>query len=120
MQAPGEPLPGDVILRGDADWVGPGHVDVATDDAGGDWMLYHAAPRGSAVLPNGVQRRCLMLDRLDWVGGWPVVGDGTPSEARPAPVATRPRSTGSCTVRHRRTTPPSCASPTPSARSSAR
>lgn len=91
VQGPGEPLPGDVILRGDDDWVGPGHVDVATDDAGGDWMLYHAAPRGNAVLPGGVQRRYLMLDRLDWVGGWPVVGDGTPSEARPAdPVVALP------------------------------
>ena len=85
-----EPGAGDVILRGDADWVGPGHVDVATDDAGRDWMLYHAAPRGAAVLPNGVQRRYMMLDRLDWVtvpgteGTWPVVGDGTPSSARPA------------------------------------
>ncbi|PAY22527.1 endo-1,5-alpha-L-arabinanase [Dietzia natronolimnaea] len=91
VQAPGAPLPGDVILKGDADWVGPGHVDVTTDDAGQDWMLYHAAPRGSAVLPNGVQRRYMMLDRLDWVGGWPVVGDGTPSSTRPAdPVVSLP------------------------------
>ena len=82
---------GDVILRGDEDWVGPGHVDVATDDAGRDWMLYHAAPRGQAVLPGGVQRRYMLLDRLDWVGGWPVVGDGTPSGARPAdPVVDLP------------------------------
>ncbi|WP_194861241.1 family 43 glycosylhydrolase [Dietzia sp. SYD-A1] len=91
VQGPGAPLPGDVILQGDADWVGPGHVDVTTDDAGQDWMLYHAAPRGSAVLPNGVQRRYMMLDRLDWVGGWPVVGDGTPSSTRPAdPVVSLP------------------------------
>lgn len=81
---------GDLILRGNDDWVGPGHVDVATDDAGQDWMLYHAAPRGSAVLTNGVQRRYLMLDRLNWVsvpgtgGTWPVVGDGTPSSSRVA------------------------------------
>lgn len=91
VQGPGSPLPGDVILKGDADWVGPGHVDVTTDDAGQDWMLYHAAPRGSAVLPNGVQRRYMMLDRLDWVGGWPVVGDGTPSSTRSAdPVVSLP------------------------------
>lgn len=88
---------GDVILRGDDDWVGPGHVDVATDDDGTDWMIYHAAPRGSAVLPNGVQRRYMMLDRLDWVtvpgaeGTWPRVGDGTPSTERPAdPVVDLP------------------------------
>ncbi|MBB1028514.1 family 43 glycosylhydrolase, partial [Dietzia sp. DQ11-38-2] len=91
VQGPGAPLPGDVILKGDAGWVGPGHVDVTTDDAGQDWMLYHAAPRGSAVLPNGVQRRYMMLDRLDWDSGWPVVGDGTPSSTRSAdPVVTLP------------------------------
>ena len=91
VQGPGEPLPGDVILRGDDTWVGPGHVDVATDDAGQDWVLYHAAPRGSAALANGAQRRYMMLDRLDWVNGWPVVGDGTPSTSRPAdPVVELP------------------------------
>ncbi|MDX2356895.1 family 43 glycosylhydrolase [Dietzia sp. PP-33] len=91
VQGPDAPLPGDVILEGDDDWVGPGHVDVTTDDAGQDWMLYHAAPRGSAVLPGGLQRRYMMLDRLDWIDGWPVVGDGTPSSTRPAdPVVTLP------------------------------
>ena len=49
------------------------------------------------VLPNGVQRRYMMLDRLDWVtvpgteGTWPVVGNGTPSSSRPAdPVVALP------------------------------
>lgn len=90
-------LVGDVVLEGDDDWVGPGHVDVATDDAGQDWMIYHAAPRGSAVLPNGVQRRYMMLDRLTWEsvpgadGTWPVVDGGTPNTVRPAdPVVTLP------------------------------
>ena len=77
--------------------MGPGHVDVVTDDSDQDWMIYHAAPRGNAVLPGGVQRRYMMLDRLDWVpvtgtdGTWPVVGNGTPSTARPAvPEVTLP------------------------------
>ena len=90
-------LAGDLILEGDDDWVGPGHVDVATDDSGQDWMLYHAAPRGSAVLPGGGQRRYMMLDRLNWEtvpgtdGTWPVVGDGTPSTDRAAdPVVSLP------------------------------
>ncbi len=104
-----ERLAGDVILQGNDDWVGPGHVAVATDDSGQDWMLYHAAPRGSAVLANGVQRRYMMLDRLDWVavpgtdGAWPVVGDGTPSTERPAdPMVTLPvrlTAVGGVTVR---------------------
>lgn len=103
-------LAGDVILQGDDDWVGPGHVDVVTDDADQDWMIYHAAPRGNAVLPGGTQRRYMMLDRLDWVtvpgtgGTWPVVGDGTPSSSRSAdPVVTLPvRLTAEGDVRVRR------------------
>ena len=93
VQAPGQPLPGDVILEGDSDWVGPGHVDVVTDDAQQDWMLYHAAPRGDAVLPNGIQRRYMMIDQLNWdTQGWPVVGEnGTPSSVRSAdPAVTLP------------------------------
>lgn len=102
-------LAGDVILQGNDDWVGPGHVDVATDDAGQDWMIYHAAPRGSAVMPNGVQRRYMMLDPLNWEtvpgteGTWPVVGGGTPTTDRPAdPVVTLPvrlTAVGDVTVR---------------------
>lgn len=47
-------------------------------------MLYHAAPRGQAALPGGVQRRYMLLDRLDWAGGRPGIGDDTPSGASPA------------------------------------
>lgn len=89
-----KPLSGasqDILLQGDSDWVGPGHVDVTTDDAGQDWIIYHAAPRGRATLPNGVQRRYLMIDELDWSGRWPVVGDGTPSTIRTSdPVVDTP------------------------------
>lgn len=75
---------GDTVLQGNADWVGPGHPDVVTDDAGREWMLYHASPRGAATLPNGIQRRQLLIDAIDWSGGWPRVGaDGTPSTVRP-------------------------------------
>lgn len=75
---------GDTVLEGNAEWVGPGHPDIVTDDAGQDWMLYHAAPRGTATLPNGVQRRQLLVDRIDWVDGWPKVANGTPVTNRPA------------------------------------
>lgn len=75
---------GDTVLEGNAQWVGPGHPDVVTDDAGQDWMLYHAAPRGAATLPNGIQRRQLLVDRLDWVDGWPRIADGSPTTNRPA------------------------------------
>lgn len=76
---------GDLILSGNVSWLGPGHNAVVTDDAGADWMIYHAAPRLQPTLPNGgPQNRQGMIDRISWVGGWPRVGDGTPSSTAPA------------------------------------
>ncbi|MGN0232929.1 MAG: family 43 glycosylhydrolase [Bacteroidaceae bacterium] len=64
------------IIQGNSSWKGPGHnSEIITDDAGQDWLLYHAY---SATTPdNG---RVLMLDKITWgVDEWPTVGDGTPS-----------------------------------------
>jgi arabinan endo-1,5-alpha-L-arabinosidase len=63
-------------------WVGTGHNAVATDLAGQDWVLYHAYDRHDPFLSGPVpHKRTLLLDRLDWVGGWPVVRGGAgPSE----------------------------------------
>ena len=56
-------------------WVGAGHNAIATDLAGRDWIVYHAIDRGEPYLngTDGVNRRPMLLDRLDWVHGWPVV-----------------------------------------------
>src|SRR5699024_16598 len=82
---------GDGVLRGDDCLVARGHGDAVPADAGPGWMLDHAAPLGAAVLPSGVQRRYMMADRIDWVDGWPRVGDGTPSSPRPTdPVVDLP------------------------------
>jgi arabinan endo-1,5-alpha-L-arabinosidase len=78
-------------------WVGPGHNAIATDLAGQDWLVYHAIPQANPDFPpvtgaNGatlnLTRRPLMIDRLDWIGGWPVVraGAGPSASAQPAPV----------------------------------
>jgi arabinan endo-1,5-alpha-L-arabinosidase len=80
-------------------WVGPGHNAIATDLAGQDWLVYHAIPQSDPDFPpvtgaNGatlnLTRRPLMIDRLDWIGGWPVVraGAGPSATARTAPVTT--------------------------------
>ncbi|GAA4587902.1 hypothetical protein GCM10023107_07510 [Actinoplanes octamycinicus] len=80
-------------------WIGPGHNALATDLAGQDWLVYHAIPAGDPDFPpvtgaNGatlnLTRRPLMIDRLDWIGGWPVVraGAGASDTAQPAPVST--------------------------------
>ncbi|MCH6158869.1 family 43 glycosylhydrolase [Streptomyces marispadix] len=75
-------------------WVGTGHNAVVTDLAGQDWMLYHAIDRSNPYLdkPYGINRRPMLIDRLDWKNGWPVVrgGKGASAGRQPAPV-TSPR-----------------------------
>ncbi|WP_431836873.1 family 43 glycosylhydrolase [Cellulomonas sp. Y8] len=72
-------------------WVGTGHNAVVTDLAGRDWIVYHAIDRGQPYLDgtDGINRRPMLLDRLDWVDGWPVVraGRGASDDAQPAPAA---------------------------------
>ena len=65
-------------------WVGPGHGSVL--EVGGSWwMFYHAWSWGSLARQD--RGRQLLLDRISWRRGWPVVG--SPSvEERPAPTLT--------------------------------
>jgi arabinan endo-1,5-alpha-L-arabinosidase len=70
-------------------WVGTGHTAIVTDFAGQDWLVYHAIDRNQPYLnePFGINRRPMLIDRLDWVHGWPTArATDTP---QPAPV-TRP------------------------------
>lgn len=67
-------------------WVGAGHNAIATDVAGQDWIVYHAIDRADPYLDgtSGINERPMLLDRLDWVDGWPVVNaDRGPSERSP-------------------------------------
>lgn len=69
-----------LIGKNDA-FVGTGHnSEIVTDKAGRDWFFYHAV---DTERPQG---RVLMLDRVDWVDGWPSVAGGTPSLEAGAPV----------------------------------
>lgn len=71
-------------------WVGTGHNAVVTDDAGQDWIVYHAIDRTKPYLdrPYGVNRRPMLIDRLDWVDGWPTARAGAGASTGPqrAPV----------------------------------
>ncbi|MFC4448657.1 family 43 glycosylhydrolase [Halorussus aquaticus] len=70
---------GTTILEGGERFLAPGHCAVVRDERGGWWMLYHAYVAGNAWVGD-TPRRVLMLDRIRWENGWPVVGeDGTPS-----------------------------------------
>ena len=73
-------------------WVGPGHNSVVTDEAGQDWFAYHAIDQGDPYLaapnPLNINQRPLLLDRLEWVRGWPSVRAGrwASDTPQPAPV----------------------------------
>ena len=79
-------------------WVGAGHNAVVTDLAGQDWVAYHAIDREDPFLdePYGINERPMLLDRLDWVDGWPLTraGQGPSEEPQSAPVAVPARSAG--------------------------
>jgi arabinan endo-1,5-alpha-L-arabinosidase len=79
-----------VLYQNGNRWIGTGHNSMATDDARRTWIVYHAIDRNHPFLdePFGVNRRPMLIDRLDWVHGWPVVRGGCgPSDSRqPGPV----------------------------------
>jgi arabinan endo-1,5-alpha-L-arabinosidase len=79
---------GRVVLFRNDHWVGPGHNAIATDDAGRDWIVYHAIDPRRPLLRSGATRRPVLIDPIDWVDGWPVVNDdegpGAAAQARPA------------------------------------
>ncbi|TJZ60813.1 arabinan endo-1,5-alpha-L-arabinosidase [Sphingobacterium olei] len=71
---------GTVLLKGN-DWmVGPGHHSkIIKDDNGSNWLLYHAIQKDKAKVTGGASRRVLMLDKVSWEDGWPVIGQGFPT-----------------------------------------
>ncbi|AXA94562.1 arabinan endo-1,5-alpha-L-arabinosidase [Massilia sp. YMA4] len=73
-------------------WIGPGHNTVFQDGAGQWWTIYHAVDRNEPYFAApDLTRRLALLDRVDWVDGWPVVAAGRgPSDTSlpaPAPLA---------------------------------
>ena len=79
-----------VILGPGGNWIAPGHNAVITDNAGNDWIVYHAVDPLRPTFPGGT-RRPMLIDRLRYnADGWPYVQDGAASfDSLPAP-ATRP------------------------------
>ncbi|WP_329213619.1 family 43 glycosylhydrolase [Streptomyces sp. NBC_00683] len=75
-------------------WIGPGHNAIQTDLSGQDWLVYHGIPSEApdlAPASNGtlkLTRRPMLIDRLDWIDGWPVVraGAGPSDGPTAAPV----------------------------------
>jgi arabinan endo-1,5-alpha-L-arabinosidase len=68
------------ILVRSAQWNAPGHNSIVTDAAGQDWTFYHAIdPAKPKNGDSGGDRRVMLMDRVVYRNGWPVIGGGVPS-----------------------------------------
>lgn len=81
-----------VLAQNGNRWIGVGHHTIVTDLSGQDHIVYHGIDRNNAWLaePGAVNRRPALIDRLDWIDGWPVTraGAGPSDTPQPAPVTT--------------------------------
>jgi hypothetical protein len=79
-----------VIAPNGNTWIGTGHNAVVTDLAGQDWFVYHAIDRADPYLdePFGINERPMLIDRLDWIDGWPTVNAGAWASEGPQPGPT--------------------------------
>lgn len=69
------------ILVGGERFVGPGHNAIITDEAGQDWMLYHAIDKEEPWIGSGTTRRPLLLDKVTWKDGWPIIETHQPGSS---------------------------------------
>lgn len=67
-----------VLAQNGNRWIGAGHNTVFKDDDGQWWTMYHAVDRRQAFFSarDKLTRRPVLLDRIEWVDGWPVIAGG--------------------------------------------
>ncbi len=79
--------PHSIILGKAGHWFAPGHNSIVSDASGQDWIVYHAVdtrrPREKAS-DDVNTRRVMLIDRIEWRGGWPYV-IGPTATVQPAP-----------------------------------
>lgn len=68
-------------------FVGTGHSAIVTDLTGSSYLAYHAVERDHPYLDGspGFTMRPMLLDRLDWIDGWPIVRGGRYASDSPQP-----------------------------------
>lgn len=71
------------ILVTNASWVGPGHCSVVDTPAGDTVMVYHAWAPGHVNGPGDVRE--MLVDEVQWGGGWPSVPEAPSAGSRPMP-----------------------------------
>jgi arabinan endo-1,5-alpha-L-arabinosidase len=70
------------ILASKGAWAGPGHGSVLKGPSG-DWVhVYHAWVASKVGLPPG---RIVLVDRLQWESGWPLMRGAPSSRSQPMP-----------------------------------
>jgi arabinan endo-1,5-alpha-L-arabinosidase len=67
-----------VILKGNSQWLGPGHNSVVTDEKGQDWIVFHAIPSTDRVLHVNESEtevnRVMLIEKINYSwNGWPKV-----------------------------------------------
>ena len=81
-------VPHSLMLFKSERWLAPGHNCIVKDEAGEDWIVYHAidVDRPRQRQEDEINsRRVLLIDRIQWRDGWPHVG--TPSDGpQPRPT----------------------------------
>ena len=71
---------GSVILQMNEEWEGPGHNSVITDEAGQDWIFYHAIDPDDRYNPGTESpKRPMLTDPITYHGGWPYIEKQQPS-----------------------------------------
>jgi arabinan endo-1,5-alpha-L-arabinosidase len=65
---------GNAILYKNNQWIAPGHNSVITDSKNQEWIVYHAIDA-----QNKDKGRVMLIDKIEYSKGWPVINSGTPS-----------------------------------------
>ena len=69
---------GTLLLKGNQKFVGTGHTSrIITDDNNTDWILLHGIDANKGKVSNGTSRRVLLLEKIIWENGWPVIDGNT-------------------------------------------
>ncbi|MET4082134.1 arabinan endo-1,5-alpha-L-arabinosidase [Pedobacter sp. UYP30] len=64
-------IPSSVVLAKNENWLAPGHNSIFKDKIGQRWIAYHAIHPKQLTSPD--QKRVMLISRLVYKNGWPVV-----------------------------------------------
>jgi arabinan endo-1,5-alpha-L-arabinosidase len=71
---------GSVILQQNDRWEGTGHNSVVRDEAGQDWIFYHAIDPDDRFNPGTeAPKRPMLMDPIVYRSGWPEIEEPSPS-----------------------------------------